>query len=211
MSARAGSWRRPRAARHRSLGPGVAAAGAPTVGLPGPRPGSLPAFFVWPRERGLEGRAPVRSPLRGSHGARNLPERLRARSWARPAFQERTWSFEGLQNFPEAALGAEAVLTAARPAGEAWAAERPNRQAALPFVSFYLHLTRASKCPPKSEAVRAAGRRRRPWRGLFVRYLSVSNYAQFWANRSKQSLAQRKRACFPCQVDGIRGFLFSFF
>lgn len=114
---------------------------APTVGLPGPRLGSLPAFFVWPRERGLEGPAPVRCPLHGT--VPGIFPRDCQRSWARPTFQERTWSIEGLQNFPEAALGLEAVLTAVHLAGEGageprggpGCREASDRQATLPSVS----------------------------------------------------------------------------
>lgn len=48
-------------------------------------------------------------------------------------------------------------------------------------------------------------------KAVFVRYLSVSSYAQFWANRSKWCLAQHKRVCFLCQVDGMRVFFFFLF
>lgn len=112
-SARAGLRRRPRAARHqsveargccgRSLHHGFAWTEARQ---PPPSP-----FLVWHREKGLEGLAPVRCPLRGSHCARNYPERLLRWTWARFVFQERTWSIEGLRNFPEAALGLEPRLS----------------------------------------------------------------------------------------------------
>lgn len=126
---------------HRSAGPGVAMAEPPRwVCLDQGSAASLPSSSG--PERGA-GTCPVPPAW---NCARNLPKRLPTRSWARPTFQERTWSIEGLQNFPEAALGLEAVLTAVHLAGEGageprggpGCREASDRQATLPSVSLCL-------------------------------------------------------------------------
>lgn len=165
-SARAGLRRWPRAARHWPAGNRGCRGRSPRRGFAWTAAAPPPLLRLAPREGpGGAGTCPV--PAAWQPRCQEPPRETAKTELARPVFQERTWSIEGLRNLPEAALRLEprpSLQARVRASPEAaWAAERPLLIIRLHWLllPFIFQLIRESKRLPKSEAIHAAGRSRR--------------------------------------------------